>query len=83
MDEINRWPKAHIAGETLLAQPAREAADTKDHNETDHTLSEFWKSTAVLRNVLDQGRSLSNPELRLLENHFHVLQMTYLLWKRC
>ena len=67
MDKIKTWPKAHIAGETLLAQPAREAADTKDHNETDHTLSEFWKSTAVLRNVLDQGRSLSDPQLCLLE----------------
>jgi len=83
MDEIKRWPKAHIAGETMLAQPAREAADTKDHKETGHALREFWKSTVALRNVLDQGRSLSDPELRLLENHFQVLQMTYLLWKRC
>ncbi len=66
----------------LLAQPALEMADAQDHKETDHTLREFWKSTAVLRDVLDRGRLLSGQELRLLENHFHVLQMTYLLWKR-
>ena len=73
---------AQIAGETRLAQPVREMVDATDHNETDHTLSEFWKSTAVLRDVLDRGRLLSDLELRLLENHFHVLRTTYLLWKR-
>jgi len=66
----------------ILAQPAREMADVRDHKEADHTLGEFWRSTAVLRDVLDRGRLLSGPELRLLENHFQVLQMTYLLWKR-
>ena len=73
---------AQIAGETWLAQPVREMADAQDHKETDHTLREFWESTVALRNALDQGRSLGDPELRLLENHFHVLQMTYLRWKR-
>ncbi len=73
---------AQIAGETRLAQPVREMVDAQDHKETDHTLGKFWKSTVALRNVLDQGRSLSDQELRLLENHFHVLQMTYLRWKR-
>jgi hypothetical protein len=71
-----------IAGETWLAQPVREMADAQDHNETDHTLREFWKSTVALRHVLDRGRSLNDLELRLLENYFHVLQMTYLRWKR-
>lgn len=66
----------------LLAQPAREMADAQDHKETDHTLRELWRSTAVLRDVLDRSRLLSDPELRLLENHFYVLQMTYLLWRR-
>lgn len=73
---------AQIARETRLAQPVREIADAQDHKETDHTLRQFWKSTVALRHVLDQGRSLSDQELRLLENHFHVLQMTYLRWKR-
>jgi len=73
---------AQIAGETRLAQPVREMADAQDHKKLDHTLRQFWKSTVALRHVLDQGRSLSDQELRLLENHFHVLQMTYLRWKR-
>ena len=66
----------------LLAQPIREKADAQDHKEADHTLRELWRSTAVLRDVLDRGRLLSVPELRLLENHFQGLQMTYVLWKR-
>ena len=73
---------AQIVGETRLAQPVREMVDATDHKETDHMLREFWKSTVALRHVLDQGRSLSDQELRLLENHFHALQMTYLRWKR-
>jgi len=73
---------AQIAGETRLAQPVREMVDATDHNEADHTLREFWKSTVSLRHVLDRGRSLSDQELRLLGNHFHALQMTYLRWKR-
>jgi hypothetical protein len=66
----------------LLAKPIREKADAQYHNEADHTLRELWRSTAVLRDVLDRGKLLSVPELRLLENHFQVLQMTYVLWKR-
>ena len=73
---------ARIAGETRLTQPVHEMVDATDHNKTGHTLGEFWKSTIALRHVLDQGRSLSDQELRLLENHFHALQMTYLRWKR-
>jgi len=73
---------AQQAGEPLLTQPTREVADTNDHKETGHALREFWKSTVVLRNVLDQDRSITDSELRLLENHFHVLQMAYIRWKR-
>ena len=69
---------AHQAVETRLAQPVCEGTDAKDYEETDHTLRGFWKSTVALRNVLDQGRSLNDLELRLLENHFHGLQMAYL-----
>ena len=73
---------AHFAGEPLLAQTAREAADETDSSETDHTLREFWKSTTTLRNVLDHDRSLNNLELLLLEYHFHILRMAYLRLKR-
>jgi len=73
---------AHMTGESLLAQPACEIVDAKTHKETDHALREFWKSTVALRNVLDQDRSLTDLELLLLKNHFHVMQMAYLRWKR-
>jgi hypothetical protein len=73
---------AHQAVETRLTQPVCEMADAKDHKETDHTLKEFWKSTAALRNALDRNRSFNDLELLLLENHFHVLQMVYLGTKR-
>jgi hypothetical protein len=68
---------AHQAVDTRLAQPACEVTDAKDDKETDHTLRELWKSTAALRTVLDRGRSFNDLELRLLEKHFHVLQMAY------
>jgi hypothetical protein len=46
-----------MAVQPLLAQPAREVADAKDHNETDDSLREFVKCAAALRNVLDQDRA--------------------------
>ena len=71
-----------MAVETLLAQTAREVSDAKDNNETDNTLREFGKCAVALRNVLDQDRSLNEVEFLFIENHFQVLQMAYLRWKR-
>ena len=68
--------------EALLAQPAREVPEEKDQNETDYTLKEFGKCAVALRNVLHQDRSLKEVELLFIENHFQVLQMAYLRWKR-
>ena len=73
---------AHLAVETLLAQTAREVADAKDTNETDDTLREFGKCAVALRNVLYQDRALNTMELHFMDNHFQVLQMAYLRWKR-
>ena len=73
---------AHLAVETLLAQTAREVADAKDTTETDDTLREFGKCAVALRSVLYQDRSLSEVEFHFMENHFQVLQMAYLRWKR-
>ena len=73
---------ADIAVEPLLAQPAREVADAKDHNETDDTLREFGKCAVALRNVLYQDGALSMTEVHFIDNHFQVLQMAYLRWKR-
>ncbi len=71
-----------MAVETLFAQPAREVVDAKDNNETDNTLREFGKCAVALRNVLHQDRALNEVELLYIENHFQVLQMAYLRWKR-
>ena len=66
----------HTTGESLLVQSACEVVDAKGQKETAHTLRELWKSTAALRTVLDRNKSINDLELLLLENHFHVLQMT-------
>ncbi len=73
---------AHLAVETLLDQTARVVADPKDTNETDDTLKEFGKCAVGLRNVLYQDRALSTMGLHFMDNHFQVLQMAYLRWKR-
>jgi hypothetical protein len=71
-----------MAVETLFAQTAREVVDAKDNNEPDNTLREFGKCAVALRNVLYQDRALNEVELLYIENHFQVLQMAYLRWKR-
>jgi hypothetical protein len=71
-----------MAVETLIAQTAREVVGAKDHNEPDNTLREFGKSAVALRNVLHQDGALNEAELLFIENHFQVLQMAYLRWKR-
>jgi hypothetical protein len=73
---------AHMAVETVVAQIARAVADKKDKNKTDTSLREFCKCAVALRNVLHQDRSLNVGELLLMDNHFQVLQMVYLRWKR-
>jgi hypothetical protein len=36
----------------------------------------------ALRNVLYQDRPLNEAEFLFVDNHFHVVQMAYLRWKR-
>lgn len=71
-----------LAVEALLAQTPRELADAKDQNETDDTLREFGKCAVALRNALYQDRALQTMELHFIDNHFQVLQMAYLRWRR-
>ena len=71
-----------MAVETLAAQPAREMAEAKDQNEMDNPLREFGTCAVVLRNVLYQDRALNEVEFLFIENHFRVLEMAYLRWKR-
>ena len=46
------------------------------------TLREFGKGAIALCDVMDQGKSLTDMELLFLENHFQVVQMAYVRWKR-
>jgi hypothetical protein len=71
-----------MAGEFGCAQIAREVADRKDQNEMANIFREFGKSVVALRDVMDQDRSFTDMELLLIENHFQVIQMAYLRWKR-
>lgn len=71
-----------MAGEIVFSQTAREVPDPKDQNEMANTLREFGKGVAALRDVMDQDRSLTDMELLFIENHFQVIQMAYLRWKR-
>jgi hypothetical protein len=72
----------HLAVETLWDQTAREVADAKEKNETDVSLGEFGKCAMALRTMLYQDRALSTMEVHFMDNHFQVLQMAYLRWKR-
>jgi len=78
-NERRRW---HMAVRTQLPQTAREVANAKDTNETDNTLREFGKYAVALREVLYQDRPLDESEFLFIDNHFQVLEMAYLRWKR-
>ena len=71
-----------MAGEIMSSQTARETADVKYQNEMAATLREFGRSVVALRSLMDQDRSLTDMELLFIENHFQVIQMAYLRWKR-
>ena len=71
-----------MAGEIVFSQTAREVPEAKDQIEMANTLREFGKSAVALRDVMDQNRSFTDMELLFIENHFQVIQMAYLRWKR-
>jgi hypothetical protein len=71
-----------MVGEIVSSQTARKMADAKDQNEMANTLRKFGKNVVALRDLMDQDRSFSDMELLYIENHFQVIQMAYLLWKR-
>ena len=71
-----------MAGEIVFSQTAREVADAKDQNEMANTLRECGESVVALRDLMDQDRSFTDMELLFIENHFQVIQMAYLRWKR-
>jgi hypothetical protein len=71
-----------MAGEFVLSLRAHEVADAKDQNEMANTLKAFGKGVVALRDLMDQNRSFTDMELLFIENHFQVIQMAYLRWKR-
>jgi hypothetical protein len=71
-----------MAVETLLAQPAFEVTVVEDKNETDSPLKTFAKCAIAMRNALYQDRPLTEVEFLFMENHFQVLEMAHLRWKR-
>ncbi|MEO6202752.1 MAG: hypothetical protein ABIU05_17055 [Nitrospirales bacterium] len=73
---------AHLAVETSLGHTVPEVGDGKGGIHTDNTLSEFGKSAMALRTVLYQDRPLNQQEFHFMENHFRVLEMAYLRWKK-
>lgn len=71
-----------MADEIPFSPIARETVDAKDQHEISNTLREFWKSAIALCDVMDQGRTPTDMDLFFIENHFHVIQMAYLRWRR-
>jgi hypothetical protein len=68
--------------ETQLDHTAREVAEATGQPETDSTLMEFGACAVALRSILYQDRQLADTEIRFMENHFQILEMAYLRWKR-
>lgn len=68
--------------ETPLHQTAREVAEAVGQPGTDSTLMEFGACAVALRSILYQDRPLAEAEFRFMDNHFHLLEIAYLRWKR-
>jgi hypothetical protein len=73
---------AHLDVDPLSAQATDEVGDAKNKSQADNTLREFRKCAEALRHVLYQDRPLTEVEFLFIDNHFQVLEMAYLRWKR-
>ena len=73
---------SHLATKTLVAQPPLEMIEAKQANEPEETLRVFARYAVALRNVLYEDKPLNEMEVVFIENHFHVLEMAFLRWKR-
>lgn len=72
----------HPAVNTMVAQPLHEMTDAKHANDTEERLRVFAKYAVALRNVLYEDKPLNEMEIVFIENHFQVLEMAFLRWKR-
>jgi hypothetical protein len=57
------------------------ASLTQDESR-ERMLEEFGRCADYMRRVLYQDATLGDTEFLFIENHFHVLEMAYLRWKR-
>lgn len=72
----------HPAVNPITTQPPHEMTDAKHANETEETVRVFAKYAVALRNVLYEDKPLKEMEVVFIENHFHVLEMAFLRWRR-
>lgn len=63
------------------ASEMRHQVHIQNHDSTD-VLREFGQCASTLRDLLYDDRSLDEEEFAFMDNHFQVLQMAYLRWKR-
>ena len=71
-----------MAVETQVPQTGREVANANNTNATANSLREFRRCALGLREVLYRDTPLNETEFLYLDNHFKVLEMAYLRWKR-
>lgn len=69
-------------GKIVPSQTAQEVTGAEGQTEMADIFRDFGKSVVALRDMMDQDRSFSDMEQLYIENHFQVIQMSYLRWKR-
>jgi hypothetical protein len=52
------------------------------HDGEKNSVQRFGECAVALRDILYQDAPLSEAECLHIDNHFHVLEMAYLRWKR-
>ena len=69
-----------MASKSLSARTIHDAADSC--TDSGANLKQFGECATALRQALYQDAALSDTEFLFMDNHFQVLQMAYLRWKR-
>lgn len=55
---------------------------TQDTKEMDRTLKEFGRCSLALCKKLSDHKELTEVERLFIDNHLHLLHITYAKWKR-
>jgi hypothetical protein len=75
---MNAGEMRRVGGDAMADDTDSQNADES----RDSTLEEFGRCADFMRKVLHQDAALDDTEFLFIENHFHVLEMAYLRWKR-